>query len=286
MSGIQSPVTPDSVTQGSVVVDGVRSPWIQAGDKSASEAVVFTHGSPGCAAEFTQLVAQTGKFSRAIALDMPGFGGADKPPPRAFEYSVANIGVHLAKQLEALGVERAQLVGHDFGGAFNLLAAAYSPDRVGSIVMINSGLMRGYRWHRIARIYRTPLLGELFMMIANKRGFAFAMRSLPDWLVDQMWSNFDRSTRRAVLALYRATAMGDQAEQLPAIRMLSREWPALVIFGMDDPYLPATLASRNTESLPNATIELIGGAGHWPHAELPQATADLLLPFLRANVSD
>ncbi|MGB0889245.1 MAG: alpha/beta fold hydrolase [Solirubrobacterales bacterium] len=277
------PTAHSAVMHGSIVVDGVRSSLVQSGDTTASEAVVFTHGSPGCAEEFSALVAQTGEFARAIAIDMPGFGGADKPRPRAFEYSAANIGVHLAKQLEALGVERAHFVGHDFGGAFNLLAAAYSPDRVGSIVMINSGLMRGYSWHRIARIYRTPLLGELFMMIANERGFAFAMRSLPDWLVAQMWSNFDRATRRAVLALYRATPMGGQAEQLPAIRMLSRDWPALVIFGADDPYLPAALAARNQESLPNASIELIEGAGHWPHAEAPQATADVLLPFLQAN---
>lgn len=267
-----------------LTVDGITSPYIQAGPSDASEAVVFTHGSPGCAAEFELLVAATGEFARAVSIDMPGFGGAEKPHPKQFEYSVPNIGVHLAKQLDALGVERAHLVGHDFGGAFNLLAAAYSPERVASIAMLNSGMMRGYRWHRIARMYRTPVVGEIFMAIANKRGFRYALRDLPDWLIAQMWSNFDRPTRRAILALYRNTDMIGQAAALPQVRLLARNWPAIVIFGEEDPYLPATLAERNIESLPKATVHLISGAGHWPHAEAPDEVAELLLPFLKANI--
>lgn len=269
-----------------LTVDGITSPYIEAGDSNATEAVVFTHGSPGCAAEFEQLVAATGEFTRAVAIDMPGFGAADKPRPKQFEYSVPNIGVHLAKQLDALGIERAQLVGHDFGGAFNLLAAAYSPEKVVSIAMINSGLMRGYRWHRIARMYRTPLLGEAFMAIANERGFRHAMRGLPEWLVTQMWSNFDRPTRRAILALYRNTETVGQAAVLPQMRLLAMNWPAIVIFGEDDPYLPASLVERNIESLPRATVHLIPGAGHWPHAEAPDETASLLLPFLREQAGN
>lgn len=266
-----------------LVVDDLRSPYIEAGDPNAESAVVFTHGSPGCAEEFSRLVGEVGEFTRAVAIDMPGFGGADKPSPKRFEYSAPNIGVHLAKQLDALGIERAQLVGHDFGGAFNIFAAAYEPTRVASIVMINSGMMRGYRWHSLARLYRTPVLGEAFMAIANKQGFKRTLRDLPDWLIDQMWSNFDRASRRAILALYRATDMEGQAAALPQIRQLAADWPALVIFGEDDPYLPAALADRNKESLPNADVKLIPGAGHWPHAEKPDEVAALLLPFLRAN---
>lgn len=268
-----------------LTVDGITSPYIEAGSADADEAVVFTHGSPGSAAEFEQLVVATGEFSRAVAIDMPGFGGADKPSPKRFEYSVPNIGVHLARQLEALGVNRAHFVGHDFGGAFNLLAAAYSPERVASIAMINSGMIRGYRWHRIARMYRTPILGETFMATANRRGFEYAMRDLPDWLVEQMWSNFDRPTRRAVLALYRNTDMNGQAALLPQMRLIARDWPAIVIFGEDDPYLPAAMADRIVESLPRATIHRIPDAGHWPHAEAPEETAALLLPFLREEIA-
>ena len=99
-----------------------------------------------------------------------------------------------------------------------------------------------------------------------------------------MYRNFDRPTRKAILALYRATDMEAQTASLPQMRLLASQWPSIVIFGADDPYLPAKFAERNKESLPNAEIHLIEGAGHWPHLEKPDEVAALLLPFLREQV--
>jgi pimeloyl-ACP methyl ester carboxylesterase len=232
------------------------------------------------------LVGETGEFARAVAIDMPGFGQASKPRPRDFIYDVPNMGVHLALMLDELGVDRAHFVGHDFGGAWSMLAAVYDPMRVASLSMINSGLMRGMRWHRLARLYRTPVAGELFMAIANERGFKRTLRDLPPADLDVMWKNFDHPSRRAILALYRATDMEAQTAQLPQIRLLASQWPSSVIFGADDPYLSAKFAERNKESLPNASVHLIEGAGHWPHLERPEEVSALLLPFLRAQVAE
>lgn len=269
------------VRHSSITVDNLTSPVIQAGDTTASEAVVFVHGSPGCADEFKRLVGETGEFARAVAIDMPGFGQADKPHPRDFIYDVPNMGVHLALMLDELGVERVHFVGHDFGGAWSMIASVYDPMRVASLSMINSGLMRGARWHRIARLYRTPVAGEVFMAVANEAGFKRTLRSLPEADLDVMWKNFDRRSRKAILALYRSTDMEPQTAQLPQIRQIASQWPSIVVFGADDPYLPARLAERNKESLPNASVHLIEGAGHWPHLEKPEAVSELLVPFLR-----
>jgi pimeloyl-ACP methyl ester carboxylesterase len=273
-----------AIRSSAVVVDGLRSPVIEAGDPRGREAVVFVHGSPGACGEFATLVAETGDFTRAIAPDMPGFGGADKPRPRDFIYDVPNIGVHLSKQLDALGVERAHFVGHDFGGAWATFAALYDPSRVASLSLINSGIMRGMRWHAVARLYRTPIAGEAFMMIANKWGFARSLRALPTAELDVMWRNFDRRTRSAVLALYRATEMETQSWQLPQMRLVAAEWPSIVIFGADDQFLPVKFAGRNRESIPNATVHLIDDAGHWPHLEAPERVSALLIPFLRNQI--
>jgi pimeloyl-ACP methyl ester carboxylesterase len=269
----------------SAVLDGIASPVIEAGDPAATEAVVYVHGSPGCGEEFVRLVEQTGEFARAITLDMPGFGQAGKPHPRDFIYDVPNIGVHLAQLTEQLGVDRVHWVGHDFGGAWSLLAAVYDPQRTASLSMINSGVMRGTRWHWLARIYRTRLLGEAFMLIANEQGFKRTLSELPEADVELIWKNFDRDTRRAVLALYRATDIEAQSAQIPQLRLLSAGWPAIVVFGADDPYLPSRYAARNKEALTQATVHLVEGAGHWPHLTHHDQVADLLLPFLRAHLA-
>jgi len=104
-----APVTEDAVT-----VDGVRSPYLSAGPADALEAVVFVHGNPGPAEDWRRLVARTGAFARAVAPDLPGYGGADKPD--RFDYTVDGYARHLAGILDQLDVHRVHLVLHDFGG--------------------------------------------------------------------------------------------------------------------------------------------------------------------------
>jgi pimeloyl-ACP methyl ester carboxylesterase len=214
---------------------------------------------------------------------MPGFGQADKPHPHDFEYSVPSLGIHLAKQLDELGIERAHFVGHDFGGGFGLFAAMWNPARVGSIAMINTGVLRGYRWHIWARIWRRRVIGELTMMTMNERGFRWSMRGLPEDFVAEMWTDLDRRTRRTILALYRNTDHADSTPTIPMVRAM--DWPAIVIFGEDDPYIPGRFAERNLETLPSAEIHLLPSSGHWPFIDQPEAFSDILMPFLRGRVN-
>lgn len=102
------------VTEGSVTVDGVRSPYLHAGAADADEAVALVHGNPGPKEDWQRLLTRTGVLTRSIAPDMPGFGAADKP--ERFVYTVDGYARHLGGVLEALEVSRAHLVLHDFGG--------------------------------------------------------------------------------------------------------------------------------------------------------------------------
>lgn len=266
-----------------VTVDGIRSPVIQAGPAESSEAAVFVHGNPGCRLDFLELVESTGAFARAIALDMPGFGDADKPHPRDFRYHARTIGRYLAQALAQLGVRRAHYVGHDFGGPFAIGAVLHAPALAGSLSFINTGILRGYQWHKWARIWRTPILGEIFMwLIADEARFKRGFRRLPPDFVHQMWKHYDARTRRAVLALYRGTRMKDMSPIAGALRKL--DLPSIVIWGVHDRYVPFEYAERNQEALPRATIHPIRNAGHWPFIDRPDDVAAILLPFLKEQI--
>jgi pimeloyl-ACP methyl ester carboxylesterase len=69
-----------------VTIAGIRSPLIEGGKAEASEAVVFVPGNPGSSRDWEGLAAQVSTFGRAVALDMPGFGRAQKP--EYFDYTV------------------------------------------------------------------------------------------------------------------------------------------------------------------------------------------------------
>jgi pimeloyl-ACP methyl ester carboxylesterase len=271
-----------AVRESVVTVAGVRSPVIEAGPEGAAEAVVYVHGNPGSRLDFRDLVSRTGGLARAIAPDIPGFGDADKPHPRAFKYRVRAIGAHLAKMLEQLGVQRAHFVGHDFGGPFSVGAVLARPQAAGSLSFINTGILKGYRWHRWARIWRTPVLGELFMLLSNEKQFKSGFHRLPAEFVDQMWRHFDSRTRRVVLDLYRGTNMEDMSAVAGALRAL--DLPSIVIWGVHDRYVPVEFADTNKEALPRATVHRIEKAGHWPFIDRPDEVAAVLLPFLRKNL--
>lgn len=267
----------------SIEIAGVRSPVYDSGS-TEPEAVVFVHGNPGSSRDWLPLAEQVRAFTRAIIPDMPGFGRADKPAD--FEYTVAGYARHLAGILETLGVRRAHLVLHDFGGPWGLSWAAAHPDAFASVVLINTGILRGYRWHYLARIWRTPVAGELFQRFATRSGFHALLkhgnpRGLPREFIDGMYDDYDRGTRRAVLRLYRATSNpGRLTQQLAdALRPLAR--PALVIWGRHDPYLSVAYAERQRDVFPDARVVVLEQSGHWPYADDPEAVRGALLPFLQ-----
>jgi pimeloyl-ACP methyl ester carboxylesterase len=271
----------------SVEVAGVRSLVRESGGES-SEAVVFVHGNPGSSRDWLTLGARVAEFARVVAPDMPGFGRADKPAD--FEYTVPGYARHLGGILEVLGVRRVHLVLHDFGGPWGLAWAAEHPDAFASAVLINIGILPGFRWHYLARIWRTPVLGELFQLTATRPGFHLLLklgnpRGLPRDFVDGMYDDYDQGTRRAVLRLYRASDdLGQLTVQLgAALRPLAR--PALVIWGRHDPYVSVAHAEQQRDVFPNARIVVLEESGHWPSADDPAAVLEAMLPFLKAQVS-
>lgn len=273
---------PHHLDQRTLTVSGVRS-IVRTGGPAGDDAVVFVHGNPGASDDWLDLAGRVAGFARVVAPDMPGFGRADRP--RDFEYTVPGYARHLGGLLDALGVRRAHLVLHDFGGAWGLAWAAQHPERYASTTLINCGVLPGYQWHRFARIWRTPVLGELVQALSTRRGFHAALkegnpRGLPPAFIDRMYDHMDAGMKRAVLRLYRATEPGKNAERFKAaLRPLDR--PTLVVWGAADPYIASSYAERQRETFPSAEVHLLPDSGHWPFADNPEAVAALVVPFLQ-----
>ncbi len=244
---------------------------------------MFVHGNPGSSSDWTALVDGAGERGRAVALDMPGFGRADKP--RGFQYQVSAYSDFLQGAITELGIERVHLVVHDFGGPFGLLWGLQHPQAWASVVLINIGIMPGYTWHKMARRWRTPVLGELTQAWIPRSAWRRAMqrsnpKGLPEEFVEKMYDDYDRGTRRAVLKLYRATPdPGDTAIQL-GVAMHELHKPALVVWGAKDPFIGVQYAERQREFFDVQDVAILPESGHWPFQDDPQAVAQAVLPFL------
>jgi pimeloyl-ACP methyl ester carboxylesterase len=249
-----------------------------------SEAVVFFHGNPGSADDWEPLArAAAASGVRAVAFDLPDFG--ETYAPRGFKHDVFTYAGFVEKALAALGVERVHGVLHDFGGPIGLVWAAAHVDSLASATLIDTGILPGYRWHRMARIWRTPVLGELFQAITFRSGFRRAIaasepRPLPRAFLDRMYDQYDRTTRRAVLQLYRATDDPGAAGEAFAAQMAPHDIPALVIWGEDDAYLPSSYAAKQRMAFPSADVHVLPSSGHWPFADSAEIVQRLFVEFL------
>jgi len=209
-----------------------------------------------------------------LAPDLPGFGRSGKPG--YLRYTIDEYAGFIERFLDMLGVERVRMLVHDWG-AVGLAFAQAHPERVERLVVCNAvPFLPGYEWHRTARLWRTPLLGEIAMgatirpVLERSTREASATRGpLPGAWIDSVMQHFDHGTQRAILRLYRSSPSHELAragERLGSLRM-----PSLVLWGMQDPYIPARFAHAYEQALPESELIELADAGHWWWLDRPDA---------------
>jgi len=192
------------------------------------------------------------------------------------DYSIAGYSRFLRAYVDHLGLDHFSIVAHDWGSVGLALAQAM-PERIERLVAINVvPFLPGYRWHRVARIWRTPILGELFMGYsfrwAMKRAsgeWLAAPGPAPDEMVDAVWDHFDHGTQRAILKLYRSAppaTLEAAGEGLGRI-----EAPRAHPLGRGRPVPPDGLRSSARGPARRARAGRGDrGARHWPWLDKPE----------------
>jgi pimeloyl-ACP methyl ester carboxylesterase len=247
-------------------VGGTSTLWGEAPAQTGAP-VLYLHGVPTDGDDWLPFLERSGGY----APDLPGFGRSGKEAH--FDYSIAGYGAWLRAFVDELGLERFSLVVHDWG-AVGLALAQAVPERVERLVIMNAvPFLPGYTWHRVARAWRTPLVGELTMGFTFRRQLRAS--GVPD--VERIYPRFDHGTQRAILKLYRSApparlaAAGQRLGEIKA--------PALVAWGEPDPFIATEFAHGFAEALGgDARVELLEGAGHWSYSG-PE-TVDLVTGFL------
>jgi pimeloyl-ACP methyl ester carboxylesterase len=251
--------------------------WLEA--PTTAPPVLYVHGVPTSSEEWRPFLARTG----GLAPDLPGFGRAGKRGdlPCTMEF----YGAWLERFLDQQGVDRFSLVVHDWG-AVGLVTAQRLADRVERVVVINAApLLPGYRWHPLARGWRTPLLGEVIMGATFKATWRLMLRpafvgTVPPQLVEDTMRFFDGGTQRSILKLYRASPPSALAAAGANLGALTG--PSLVVWGDRDPGIPARFADAYGAALGGQTeVVHLPDAGHWPWHDRPDVV-DTVAAFLAA----
>lgn len=243
-------------------------------------AKLFIHGVPDSPAIWRPLLAALDLGATPVAVPaLPGFTG---PLPAGFSATKEAYADWAVGEAEALFAMHGpiDIVGHDWGALIAQRVAMLRPDLLRSWAISNAVIDPDYRGHRLARIWNTPILGEIFMALSKPAKLAegLAAQGMPADIAAEeaiQWANKDK--RRAILKLYRS------AKGLSFEHDWARDIPGLpangtLLWGAGDPYVALSVAQRFAANT-GTPLAVIEGAGHWAIAERPAEVAVALHDF-------
>jgi len=242
-----------------ISVDGLHIRYRQRADSGKPEAVLL-HGFAS-SLEFWNGLAPRLDCVSSVALDLPGFGGSDRP---AISYSLANQARYLTAFMDSLGIGRAVLIGQSMGSSLALYTAAHYPRRVSALVLFApSGLPGSLYYPGLhGRLVRPGLLGTLGRWTLRVPGIRSALRNSLAWQGLTLAPSYDSSFVTTVASVRQ---------------------PALLIWSEGDPLVPMAYAQRYAALMPQARLlTLPRQAGHGGPLFEPDATARRICDFLRS----
>jgi pimeloyl-ACP methyl ester carboxylesterase len=258
-------------------------------DSGAGTPVVLLHGWPDTGDLWrAQTAGLTANGYRAIAPDLRGFGDSDKPTDVS-AYAGHELVGDLAAVLDGLGVERAHVVGHDWGAAIAWLAATLLPDRVASLTVLSVGHPSAFRaagqaqreksWYML--LFQFPDVAEQWLRNDD-------FHHLREWSghpeVDAVTARLaDPAALTASLGVYRAM-MPPAALVAPPLDLPPVSVPALGVWSSGDRCLVEEGMTGSKDYVAGEwRYERLEGVGHWMQLEAPEAVTALLLDFLDAH---
>lgn len=258
-----------------LTVQGARVHLVDTGSGTPT---LFLHGNPDSADVWRGVITEMQGSLRCLAPDLPGFGRSQAI--EAFDPSIDGLANWVNDLVTAIGItEPVNLVVHDFGGPFGLAWAAKYPHKIKSIAIMNTVFHGDYRWHFWGRVWRTPVLGELAMLITNRAGMRIEMRrgspTLTNEQIDETYSLVSKDMQKTVLKLYRAADPEKLADWEPRLLAVTAKLPTIVLWGDKDPYIGKQFADR----FGARKVQHYPQWGHWLQVESPHDVARDLLAF-------
>ncbi|HEX5942221.1 MAG TPA: alpha/beta hydrolase [Anaerolineales bacterium] len=281
--------------------------FVQAGDvelfiqemgPADGQVILFIHGTAAWSGLWRETMTPLAKAGyRCIAIDIPPFGYSERPSTAS--YGNADQAKRIVALLDALGIERAILLGHSFGGGATLETALMIPDRIDALVLADVG---GLNLNlQPAPQTQNPSAIELFLSIPFVRNPVLAATAtnplFTKTLISAMVLDPADATEEKIgilqepLVLQGATnTLGDWLKAVLGPQEVSLTsdpanyqrltMPTLILWGDSDTVIPLKEGKYLQSILPNAELILMEGVNHIPHLEDQETFIEIVLGFL------
>jgi pimeloyl-ACP methyl ester carboxylesterase len=254
------------------------------------EAVLMLHGNPTWSYYFRHLVRALGPTMRCVVPDHIGMGASEKPSN--YDYSLATRIADIEALVTHLGLRRIHLVVHDWGGAIGFGFAARHPEKIGRLVILNTGAFAMDRIPARIALCKLPGLGPLFVRGAN--GFAWPATWMAmhrrvltaDEKRGYLWPYDSWANRVAVSAFVRDIPMSASHPSWATLKKVEEglgqfcDRPALIVWGGQDFCFNDSFLEHWKTILPKAEVRRLADAGHYVLEDARDETVGAIKPFL------
>ena len=227
---------------------------------------VFVHGVPDTHRVWGALIRRL-RRDDVVTLSLPGFG-CEAPP--GFDCSKEAYCDWLLSEVDNVGGP-VDLVAHDWGAILALRVASLEPQLIRTWVVGGAPLDPEYEWHKVAKLWQTPEVGEQVMEKLTPETLApgLVAAGVPVEDAAEAARHVDATMKRSILALYRSGVRVGAEWEHGLSRVGGR---GLVLWGADDPYAAPVFGSR-LASRTGARFVAYAACGHWWQLERPGEAA-------------
>jgi len=273
-----------------ITLDGDRVAYRAAG---RGPLLLLVHGMAGSSETWAQVMPALAERFTVLAPDLLGQGDSDKPRG---DYSLGAQANTLRDLMDALGHERATLIGQSLGGGVAMQFAYQFPERCERLVLVDSGglgrevtfylrMLTLPGFEPVFPLFCSPWLRDAGERVATWLGRA-GVRSTP--ARREVWRSYaslaDAASRRAFFRSLREV-IDFSGQAVSALRRLHRavQLPTLIVWGAQDPFIPVSHALTAHQAIPGSRLEIFEGVGHYPHCEAPERFVEVLSDFIASR---
>jgi pimeloyl-ACP methyl ester carboxylesterase len=267
--------------------------WVE----GAGSPVVLIHGLSNSIEHWLLNIYALAAEHTVYALDLVGHGRTDKPLSRS--YDLSDLARFVIDFMDALGIERADLIGHSLGGGVALVIAEASPERVRRLVLVDSvGL--GVDVGIVLRLVSVPGVGEVLTRIVLQGDFQKQLKRqraiwpdshvVPEEMIRlryeaTRWEDIRKTYFKALRSSINFRGMRRTALQPIVQGLRSLHLPVLVVWGEQDDLVPSRHARIVQNEVAKARVEIFEDAGHDPMVVNPEQFNRVTMQFLRNTLS-
>ena len=247
--------------------------------------VVLLHGFAESTYTWRKIVPGLAKSFHVIAIDFSGFGYTERPKAPA-AYTRAGQEALVLGVLDALKIESAQLVGHSYGGGMTLYIASRHPERVRSMVLVDSSAPTypNDRRSRLGSLRPVAAVAMRFLLRPKEIQKALSHTFYDPTLAtpEMAQAYLDRLAVEGVGDAYHGLTVPTRDDYVVDLAKIHR--PTLVVWGAEDTLVKLEDGRKAAATL-GGRFEVIQKNGHVPMEEHPDELLRIITPFLAEHAA-